>query len=40
MKEDLNYFQSRNTKTECSTLVLMGLATIIHPQGEKFFAER
>ena len=36
-KGDLNSFQSRNTKTECSTSGWMVLATITRPREEKFF---
>ena len=39
MKEDLNSFQSQNTKTECFTLRLMVVATTIRPLEGKFFAD-
>jgi len=39
MKEDLNIFQSQNTKTECSISGLMVLATITQPLEGKFFAD-
>ena len=37
MKEDLNYFQSLNTKIVCSKSELMVIATITQRQEEKFF---
>ena len=38
MKEDLNNFQSHNTKTVCSISGLMVLATITPPQEGKIIA--
>ena len=38
MKEDLNYFQSQDSKTVCSISGLMVVATITQPLEGKFFA--
>ncbi len=39
MKDDLNNFQSQNTKTVCSTSGLMLVATIAQLLEGKFFAD-